>query len=178
MVQPWMGAWYTLREGDPVAMANREKLKGRRPPTRGRFIVQELDRRRRAKEHAAEPWRAGHFRVGDTLQVEHRPSLSEKVERSVGLCIGRHRRGLGSSFRLLCKPDGVAVEGLAGGGGGRLELSHLEDISETGLRWSGFGEMCLRGGLVQTLRQVPRHTEQMGSRRLSLRLLLGLPRWA
>ena len=44
------------------------------------------------------------------LQVEHRPSLSEKVERSVGLCIGRHRRGLGSSFRLLCKPDGVAVE--------------------------------------------------------------------
>ena len=52
----------------------------------------------------------GHFRVGDTLQVEHRPSLSEKVERSVGLCIGRHRRGLGSSFRLLCKPDGVAVE--------------------------------------------------------------------
>ena len=110
VVQPWMGAWYTLREGDPVAMANREKLKGRRPPTRGRFIVQELDRRRRAKEHAAEPWRAGHFRVGDTLQVEHRPSLSEKVERPVGLCIGRHRRGLGSSFRLLCKPDGVAVE--------------------------------------------------------------------
>ena len=48
--------------------------------------------------------------MGDTLQVEHRPSLSEKVERSVGLCIGRHRRGLGSSFRLLCKPDGVAVE--------------------------------------------------------------------
>ena len=34
VVQPWMGAWYTLREGDPVAMANREKLKGRRPPTR------------------------------------------------------------------------------------------------------------------------------------------------
>ena len=99
---------YTLREGDPVAMANREKLKGRRLPTRGRFIVQSSTgggARRSTRRSRG----AGHFRVGDTLQVEHRLSL-EKVERSVGLCIGRHRRGLGSSFRLLCKPDGVAVE--------------------------------------------------------------------
>ena len=113
--QPWLGAYYTLREDDPRAIANREKLKGRRAPSRCRFIMGALEKLQTTAAIEAEPWR-GHvrtgksFRVGETLEVTHRPSPSEAEERVVGMCIARHNRGLGSSFRLLCKVDTVAVE--------------------------------------------------------------------
>ena len=113
--QPWLGAYYTLREDDPRAMANREKLRGRRAPARCRFIMGAIEKQQTSAAIEAEPWR-GHartgksFRVGETLEVTHRPSPQEAEERVVGMCIARHNRGLGSSFRLLCKVDNVAVE--------------------------------------------------------------------
>jgi hypothetical protein len=92
--QPWMGAWYSLRgEDDQVMQKNRELKKGRRAPTRAKHIMHLLGRSAvRASEEAA-PWRTGLFSVGDTIEVEHRPSMSDKPERVVGLCIARYRRG-------------------------------------------------------------------------------------
>jgi len=108
--QPWMGAYYTLRESDPTALRNREKLQQRARPVRGRFICQTLDKRQREEIEAREPWRAADFTRGDVLEVQYKPSVSEEVNAAIGLCIGRIHKGLGSSFRLLCRPDGVAVE--------------------------------------------------------------------
>jgi len=107
---PWLGAYYTLREGDETAIKKRERLCGRRSPSRGRFIVNTLDRTEVARIEAEEPWRKGLFKTADFVEVEHRASLSDPVERVVGLVIGRSRKGLGSSFNLLCELDGVAVE--------------------------------------------------------------------
>jgi len=111
---PWLGAYYTLRENDPVAMKNREQKKDKAAPTRGRFIVAEMGRREIAAAQAIDPWRdSARFQRGDILEVEYRPQdapEAEITERVVGLCIAVHRRGIGSSFRLLCKPDDVPVE--------------------------------------------------------------------
>ena len=106
----WLGAYYTLREGDPIAEKNRNNLKGKREPTRGRFIVQTLDQMEMQQRLAKEPWRKGEFRTGDYLEVEHRASLSDPVERTVGLVLARKRQGLASSVNLLCQIDGLAVE--------------------------------------------------------------------
>ena len=64
----------------------------------------------RDKLEAKDPWRAGKFKPGDYLQVEHRSAHGEPVDAVVGMLIGIHRRGLGSSIRLLCHVDGSAVE--------------------------------------------------------------------
>lgn len=91
-------------------MRNRAKLRGRRAPTRGRFIVSALEEADVAARVSAEPWRAGHFQTGDIVEVEHRASLSDPPERAVGMVLGRHRRGVAASFRLLCKPDDMPLE--------------------------------------------------------------------
>ena len=92
--QPWMGAWYSLRgEEDAVMQKNRELKKGRRAPTRAKHIMHMLSRQSVRASEAAEPWRAGLFNVGDTLEIEHRPSVSERPERVVGMCIARYKRG-------------------------------------------------------------------------------------
>jgi len=107
---PWLGAYYSLRDGDPAAEKKRDKLVGRRAPTRGRFIVGTVDQQEIVEKEGADPWRKGLFQTGDFLQVRHRPTMSDPVEQCVGVVLGRHRKGLGSSFRLLCKPDELAVE--------------------------------------------------------------------
>ena len=91
-------------------MRNQARLKDRRAPTRGRFIVDAIERIERDKLEAKDPWRAGKFKPGDYLQVEHRSAHGEPVDAVVGMLIGIHRRGLGSSIRLLCHVDGSAVE--------------------------------------------------------------------
>uniref|UniRef100_A0A7S2ITW8 Ribosomal protein L19 n=1 Tax=Haptolina brevifila TaxID=156173 RepID=A0A7S2ITW8_9EUKA len=106
----WMGSYYKLRENDPAAMRNREKLKSRRTPTVGRFIVNALERIERDKMEAQEPWRMTTYKPGDYLQVEHRPAVGETPDTIVGVMIGMYRRGLGSSFRLLCNLDNSPVE--------------------------------------------------------------------
>ena len=106
----WMGAYYKLREDDPAAMRNRDRLMQKKEPTRGRFIVSALERIECDKLQASQPWRAGDFKPGDYLQVDHRPSMTDPQESIVGVMIGLHRRGLGSSFRLLCYPDSTPVE--------------------------------------------------------------------
>jgi len=106
----WLGAYFKLREDDPAAVRNRERLMGRRSPTRGRFIVGALERAERDKLESQEPWRTTEYKPGDYLQVEHRPTVGASTDTIVGVMIGMHRRGLGSSFRLLCHVDGVPVE--------------------------------------------------------------------
>jgi len=109
--EQFMGAWYTLRgEDDEVMQRNRARKKQRRPQIASKFIMRMLDRREVDAFVRAEPWRAGLFKVGDTLEVEAKPSLNERPERFVGLCIARHNRGVGASFRLLAKPDNLPVE--------------------------------------------------------------------
>ena len=112
MWQPstWLGAYYKLREGDPAAMRNRDRLMQKAEPKRGRFIVGALERMEMQKLQAAQPWRAGNFKPGDYLQVEHKATATDAAETIVGVMIGMHRRGLGSSFRLLCNPDNSPVE--------------------------------------------------------------------
>ena len=106
----WLGAYYKLREGDEAAMRNRDRLMGKRPAKRGRFIVNALDRMECDKLEAKEPWRAGKWNVGDYLEVAHSSKAGDTPERVVGMLIGLHRRGLGSTFKLLTAVDGVAVE--------------------------------------------------------------------
>ena len=106
----WLGAYYKLREHDATAMRNRERLRGKRHPTRGRFIVGAIERMERDKLEAADPWRKGVWRVGDYLEVEHCAKVGEAPDRIVGILIGVHRRGIGSSFRLLSYVDSTAVE--------------------------------------------------------------------
>ena len=106
----WLGAYYKLREGDAAAERNREKLKGKRSPTRGAFIVNSLERIERDKLEAQDPWRKATWKPGDYLEVEHCSKMGETPDRIVGVLIGIHRRGLGSSFRLLCHVDGTAAE--------------------------------------------------------------------
>ena len=108
---PFLGAYYTLREGEPAAMRNRAKLKQKKEPTRGRFIVDVLDRLERERLEAKEPWRRGKFNPGDVLQVEHVANAGDAAgDMVVGVMLGMHRRGLGSGFRLLCKVDDTPVE--------------------------------------------------------------------
>ncbi len=107
----WLGAYYALREDEPAAVANRGKLRGKARPKRARFITQKLDRNEMDRLIAAEPWRSlDTFDRGDVVEVEHKQYDAEEPVRIVGLCIAQHRKGLGSSFRLLCKPDGLTVE--------------------------------------------------------------------
>lgn len=112
MMQPssWLGAYYKLRESDAAAMRNRDRLMEKKEPTRARFIVGALERIECETLQAAEPWRAGTFKPGDFLQVEHKPSATDPVDTIVGVMLGMHRRGLGTSFRLLCNPDNSPVE--------------------------------------------------------------------
>mmetsp|Transcript_2105 Transcript_2105/g.6764 ORF Transcript_2105/g.6764 Transcript_2105/m.6764 type:complete len:147 (-) Transcript_2105:517-957(-) len=95
-------------------MHNRERRRGKAAPKRGRFITQEVERREVARRNVAEPWRdMKGFDRGDILEVEHRPAdvgSDGPTERVVGVCIAKHHRALGSSFRLLCKPDDLPVE--------------------------------------------------------------------
>lgn len=106
----WLGAYYTLREGDEVTERKRERLCGKRDATRGRFIVSTLDKAEIERIQAEAPWRVWSFKTGDFLEVEHRASRSDNVQTCVGLVIARHKRGLGSSFNLLCNVDGVPLE--------------------------------------------------------------------
>ena len=106
----WLGAYYKLRADDPVAMRSRDRFVDKSAPKRGLFILQTIETLEREKLEADEPWRAGNFKPGDYLQVEHRPSTGEQPDVRVGVLIGIHRRGLGSSIRLLCLIDGEAVE--------------------------------------------------------------------
>lgn len=108
--RPWLGAYYSLREGDKAAMRNRDRLMQKKEPTRGRLIVDLLDKIERDQMLAKDPWRAGKFNPGDVLQVEHVGKVGDPPDIVVGMMIGMHRRGLGSGFRLLCKVDDTPVE--------------------------------------------------------------------
>lgn len=107
---PWLGAYYSLRKDNEAAQRKVERLCGRRAPSRGIFIVQTLERQQMRRIMDKEPWRRGQFRGGDFLEVEHRPSMSEPPERIVGLVLAKHKKGLATSFYLLCHIDGVPVE--------------------------------------------------------------------
>lgn len=111
---PWLGAYYSLREHDPAAMANREKRMDKAAPKRGRFIVAEMERREVEAIQQREPWRNfQRFDRGDIVEIEYRPqdaASTEVTERVVGMVIAIHRKALGSSFRLLCRPDELPVE--------------------------------------------------------------------
>ena len=106
----WLGAYFKLREGDSVALRNRERLRGKKSPSRGRFIMSSLERMERDKLEAQDSWRKATWRPGDYLEVEHCAKADDVPDRVVGILLGMHRRGLGSSFRLLCYVDKVAVE--------------------------------------------------------------------
>lgn len=117
--QPWLGAYYTLREEGPMkcerALANREKLKGKNAPARGRFIVSVLEKLQIDEMVAKDPWRGSAktqegLKSGQTLEVWWKPAVDQPEERVVGYCIARHNRGLGTSFRLLCKIDNCPIE--------------------------------------------------------------------
>ena len=105
-----MGAYYSLREDDPSAIRNRTKLKGKREPIRGRFIIDVLERNERDKMEATDPWRKADFDPGDFIQVEQRPTSEDPADVFVGVVIGIHRRGLGTKVRLLCKFDNMPIE--------------------------------------------------------------------
>ena len=106
----WLGAYYKLREGDPVADRNKAKLQGKRAPTRGNFIIQTLDAQEIEGRVKEEPWRGMKWRPGCYLEVDHTPRVGESTERVVGVLLGYKRKGLGSSFRLLCHVEGTSVE--------------------------------------------------------------------
>ena len=107
----WLGAYYSLREGDAAAMRNRERLKDKKAPSRARFILNTLDRHERDRLELAEPWRApGAYTPGDYVQVNFRGAAGDAPETIVGMVIGIHRRSMGSSIRLLCNPDATPVE--------------------------------------------------------------------
>ena len=111
MPDKWLGAYYTLREGDEVAARKREKLCSKATPRRSRFIVGTLDAMERKRRLEKEPWRRGFFKAGDYVEVEHRASLSDPVERVTGLVISKQKRtSLASSFDLLCDVDGTPME--------------------------------------------------------------------
>ena len=117
--QSWLGAYYTLRQDGPLrcerAIANREKLKGKNAPARGRYIVSALEKLQVDEIIKKEPWRgpakwkAG-IKSGETLEVWYKPAVDQPEERIVGYCIARHNNGLGSSFRVLCKIDNCPIE--------------------------------------------------------------------
>ena len=107
----WLGAYYKLSEGDPARERSKEKLKGRRTPTRGNFIVKTLEERECQQKINAEPWRAMEWRVGTYLEVDHTPRVGDATERIVGILINKKNfHGLGNSFRLLCHVDNTPVE--------------------------------------------------------------------
>lgn len=107
----WLGAYYSLREGDEAAARNREKLKGKRARSRGKFIVNAFEQLDIDKAVAAEPFRAtDNYAAGDVLQVEHCAAAGEPAQTAVGMMIAVHRKGLAASIRLLCKLDGCPVE--------------------------------------------------------------------
>ena len=117
--QSWLGAYYTLRQEGPLkcerAIANREKRKGKNAPARGRFIVSAIEKLQIDELVKKEPWRgpakSEHgIQSGETLEVWFKPAIDQPEERVVGYCIARHNRGLGSSFRLLCKIDQCPIE--------------------------------------------------------------------
>lgn len=109
---PWLGAYYQLRQGDPAAMHNRERRRGKAAPKRGRFITQEVERREVARRNVDEPWRdMKGFDRGDILEVEHRPAdvgSDGPTERVVGVCIAKVRRrsapSLSRTARTLTRP--------------------------------------------------------------------------
>lgn len=107
----WLGAYYRLRDDDPAAVANRARLMGKRTPRRGSFIVSAMEDNERKRLEAAQPWREMHrWRPGTYLEVDHTPRVGDALERVVGILLGIKRKGLGSSFRLLCHTDGTSVE--------------------------------------------------------------------
>ena len=117
--QSWLGAYYTLRQEGPLkcerAIANREKRKGKNAPARGRFIVSAIEKLQIDELVKKDPWRgpakSEHgIQSGETLEVWFKPAIDQPEERVVGYCIARHNRGLGSSFRLLCKIDQCPIE--------------------------------------------------------------------
>ena len=107
----WLGAYYKLREGQPVAEANKARLVGKKTPKRGNFIVGAMEAVEMRKLQAAQPWRSmAGWKPGTYLEVDHTPRTGEALERVVGILLGCKRKGLGSSFRLLCNADSTAVE--------------------------------------------------------------------
>lgn len=117
--QSWLGAYYTLRQDGPLkcerAIANREKLKGKNAPARSRYIVSAIEKLQIDELVKKDPWRgtakSEHgIQSGETLEVWYKPSVDQPEERVVGYCIARHNKGLGSSFRILCKIDQCPIE--------------------------------------------------------------------
>jgi large subunit ribosomal protein L19 len=107
----WLGAYYKLREGDPAAEANQARLKGRRSPSRAAFIVDAVERIERDGLEARQPWRdPKRYTAGDYVQVEHRAAVGEPTDTVVGIVVGVHKKGLGSSFRLLSYIDQTPIE--------------------------------------------------------------------
>ena len=102
----WLGAYFKMREGDETAAKNAAKLRGKRSNTRARFIVQTQENTEIAARNEADAWRKMEWNPGDFLEVEHSPKIGDQADRVVGVLIGMYRRGLGSSFRLLCYVDG------------------------------------------------------------------------
>ena len=102
----WLGAYFKMREGDETAAKNQAKLRGKRSNTRARFIVQTQEQTEMAARNAVDEWRKMEWNPGDFLEVEHSPKVGDQSDRVVGVLIGMYRRGLGSSFRLLCYVDG------------------------------------------------------------------------
>ena len=93
-----------------VAARNRDKLRGKKDISRGRFIVNAMERLEIEKLETKDPWRKATWKPGAYLEVEHAGSATDTPERIVGVLIGIYRRGLGSSFRLLCYIENTAVE--------------------------------------------------------------------
>jgi len=119
MPHEWLGAYYKLSAVDPKLMPeqkaamlrNKAKLKGKRAPARGRYIVGVLEAVQRTKLEAVDPWRKPYyFEPGDFLEVEYCSKIDEPPDRVTGMMIGVHQRGLGSSFRLLCQVDNTPLE--------------------------------------------------------------------
>lgn len=116
VAQPWLGAYYSLREGDVAAMKNRDRRMDKAPQKRAAFMTAEIERREMAAAIEREPWRnLSNFDRGNIYEVEYRPmdgkvGSPDVTERVVGLCLGVHRRAFGASFRLLCKPDDCPTE--------------------------------------------------------------------
>ena len=95
-----------------IARANRARLKGKKPKSRGEFITQTLDMLERQRIQAERTEDAhwlganGHtktFIPGDILRVTFQPTKSEPEQKFVGICIAKHRKGLATSFRVVGK---------------------------------------------------------------------------
>ena len=106
----WLGAYYGIREDKGSAATKQQQLVGKKTTRRGRFIVGAMNSIEKSKRVEAEPWRAMRWQPGSYLEIDHVPRTGSAVERVVGMLLGVKRKGLGSTFRLLCHVEGATVE--------------------------------------------------------------------